>query len=147
MDAVALRKGLSARVGTVTGLREAQGPLGLEMEPSTVISRSYKVAIVGDTTGEDRARPGVQVLIAAQFEVRIAHRLPIRGGAEARDQAHEDAGAVIRALLNPPATADTLVQVQNTITYRGGTHDVRGGGAYLLTTQQWSCRYYLTLVA
>ena len=37
MDAVTLRKGLSARVGSVTGLREAQGPMGLEMEPSTVI--------------------------------------------------------------------------------------------------------------
>lgn len=147
MDAVTLRKGLSGRVGTVTGLREAKGPMGVEMEPSTVIDRSYEVAIVSDTTGEDRARPGVQVLIAAQFEVRIVHRLPVRGGAEARDQAHEDAGAVIRALLNPPAVADTLVQVQNTITYRGGTHEDRGGGAYVLTTQQWSCRYYLTLVA
>ena len=37
LDTPTIRQALSARVATVAGLREAKGPLGLDLEPASVL--------------------------------------------------------------------------------------------------------------
>lgn len=145
MDAVTLRKGLSARVGTVPELREAKGPMGVAMEPSTVLDRSYEVVITDDADAGERVRAGARMMITAQFVVRLAHRLALKGGADVRDQALTDADAVRRALLTH--ADDAIKSCENTITYGGTSREDRGGGAYVLTTMRWAVRYDCSLVA
>lgn len=144
VDPVSIRKALSARIGAA-GLREAKGPLGLEMEPGTVIDRSFEVVFTEDSDAGERVRAGVRIWLVQQFVVRLAHRLPLKGGAESRDKAIEDASAVRRALL--VNASDALETCQNTITYGGGSAETRGQGAYLLTTQRWALRYDASLEA
>lgn len=140
-----LRAGLSGRVATVSGLREAKGPLGVTLEPSTVIDRSYEVEITEDTDGGERVRAGARMSVTAQFVVRLVHKLAPKGGADVRDQAYNDTDAVRRALLTH--AADGIRECENTITYGGSSREARGGGVYLLTTMRWAVRYDCSLVA
>lgn len=139
LTTVQVRAGLTTRIATYTTLREAKGPLGLELEPATVMDRSYEVVITDDADAGERVRAGTRMAITAQFVVRLVHRLPPKGGAEARDAALTDADTVRRVLLT--AYSDALKECQNTITYGGCTREERGGGAYVLTTMRWALRY------
>ena len=140
-----LRAGLTDRVAGVAGLRVATGPLGVEREASTVIDRAFEVVITDEADGGERVRAGARMSVTAQFVVRLVHRMPIKGGAEARDQAYNDADAVRRVLLTH--AADSILECENTITYGGTAREDRGGGAYILTTMRWAVRYDCSLVA
>lgn len=145
LDTPTIRQALSARIATVSGMREAKGPLGLEMEPANVLDRSFEVVFTGDADAGERIRGGARMWITMQFEVRIAHRLPAKGGATSRDHAYRDHDAIRRVLLTH---ADDVLRVcENTITYGGtGAPEDRGGGAWMLTTQRWALRYDASLV-
>jgi len=139
-----LRAGLTARVATVAGLHTASGPLGVEREPSTLADRSFEVIITDETDAGERVRAGARMWVTAQFSVRMVHRMPLKGGAEARDQALDDSDAVRRVLLSH--ASDPIRECENTITYGGTSREERGGGAYILTTMRWAVRYDCSLV-
>lgn len=133
-----LHDGLHARVASVSGLKPATGPLGVDGEPSTLIDGAFDVIIGDDSDAGERVRNADHIVTAVQFAVRLVHRLPVKGGSAGRNQALTDSEAVRNVLLN--AQADGIKECQNTITYGGTTREERGGGAYLLTTLRWAVR-------
>jgi len=146
LDTPTIRQALTARVATVSGLREAKGPLGLNLEPASVLDRSFEVVFTGDADAGERVRAGGRMWITMQFEVRLAHRLPTKGGASSRDQAYRDHDATRRVLLTH--ANDAIKECESTITYGGtASPEDRGGGVWMLTIQRWALRYDASLVA
>lgn len=146
LSPVTLRKGLAARVAAL-GMKEAKGPLGAEMEPSTVIDRSFDVQFGDDADTGERVKSGAHVRLVQSFAIRMVHRLKLGDGATARDVAIADQANVMRAMLNRASPADTISECEATITYLGGAPEDRGGGAYRYTLTRWSVTYHLDLTA
>jgi hypothetical protein len=138
-----LRTGLAKRI-VAAGYKEAPGVMGVEMEPSTVIDRAFSVVITEDSDAGERVRSGERMMVTVQFVVRIVHKIGLKGGPAAYNQALDDGDAIRRALLTN--AADSIKEMQNTITYGGSTREEKGGGAYQLTTQRWACRINTSLV-
>jgi len=139
-----LRQAIAARCVTA-GLREAKGPLGAEMEPSTVIDRSFDVALGEDSDTGQRVQSGVTMRLLQAFEVRLTHTVRLGKAGDSRDAAATDRRAILRAMVN--RAADSLAEVESTITYLGGTTEDRGGGAFLFTPMRFSLVYQISLAA
>ena len=139
-----IRKVLAARI-VAAGLREATGPLGAEMEPSTTTDRSFDLVMGEDGDAGQRVVPGQYCRLQQAFTVHLAHSIRVKVGPPARDRALEDKAAVMRCLLN--RYDDALGGIEAAINYQGGTIEDRGGGAYLLTSMRWVITYQLDLTA
>ena len=147
---VAIRRDLAARLVAV-GLREATGPLGVSMEPATVIDRSFDIVMGDDQDAGQKVQFGVTMRINQIITIRLAHRIkPSRAG-DARDQGLNDRAAVMRALLTRTAVGEpraaVAAQYESTLTYRGGSTEDRGGGAFTLATLVFGVAYQLDLTA
>lgn len=146
LSPVTIREGLAKRILAI-GLSEAKGPLGAEMEPATVIDRSFDVQFGDDADTGERVKSGAHVRLVQSFAVRLVHRIKLGKGGDARDVAIADKAGVMRAMLNRASPADTISECEATITYLGGTMEDRGGGAYVYTLMRWSVTYHLDLTA
>ena len=140
-----IRKDLAARL-VAAGLREATGPLGASSEPNTVIDRSFDIIMGDDQDAGQRVQMGVTMRISQIITIRLAHKIKPGKAGDARDQGLNDRTAVMRKLLTRTATT-TAAEYESTLTYRGGSTEDRGGGAYTLATLVWDVAYQLDLTA
>lgn len=145
---VLIRRDLAARL-TGVGLREATGPLGAGMEPSTVIDRSFDIVMGDDQDAGQRVQFGVTMRVNQIITIRLAHRIKPSKAGDTRDQGLSDRAAIMRALLTRTATdsprAAVAAQFESTLTYRNGSTEDRGGGAYTLATLVFGVAYQLDL--
>ena len=139
-----IRSVIAARI-VAAGLREAAGPLGAEMEPSTVIDRSFDLRMGEDADAGQRVVPGAYCRMQQAFTVHLVHAFRVKVGGAARDRALDDRLAVMKACLN--RYEDGLAGIEAAIQYQGGTSEDRGGGAYILTSLRWVIVYQLDLTA
>lgn len=142
---ITIRKDLAARL-TAVGLRQATGSLGVAAEASTVIDRSFDVAMGDDQDAGQRVRLGVEMRIVQGVTVRLAHRVKPKAAGEAHDASLSDRTTVLRAFLTRTNTA-AAAEYEGTMHYRGGSTQDAGGGTYLLTTMQFDVTYQLDLTA